>query len=365
MITLLAGTGFWLVQSDEPLEATGSATPRSTTTRETITTASFPVAEVVVASDAPLPLLPSSDQEPAIDDPAIGRPAPAVTGVDSAGSEIRFGEGAGTALVIFDSIDNTDMVSIAVVAALLDDSGRINSVPVILVVTGDAEDAAAWIDDSNWPGAAVVDPSGSVLLHAYGVDVVPHYVAIGADGTVAGRASGPLSAGATTLLALSAISGSPVVAETTTTTSSTPPSTTVTTTTPGVVRTATLFSSFAKLREAPDIQAAEITTLISRNGEAIEILSTHEAGWYRVRFDGLEGWIFGTFILPPDPGFNVAQTRSGETAVLLNVGGDELQQQNESGPKVLVTDATGTLWQVLLPDGGTAWVDAATMVIVQ
>lgn len=145
------------------------------------------------------------------------------------------------------------------------------------------------------------------------------------------------------------------------------PATSTRVTTPPVTvertRSAVLFSNFARLRSAPDVGSAEITTLTSE-GARLEVVGENVDGWYLVRVGGVEGYLFGTFVDPPDPGFQIAQSRSGN-AVLLDSSGRPLGIDNESGPKVLVVDSTGSLWEVLLADGSTAFVDAGSVSIVR
>lgn len=128
-------------------------------------------------------------------------------------------------------------------------------------------------------------------------------------------------------------------------------------------RSATLFSNFARLRSAPDIGASEVTTLTAE-GARMEVIGSNVDGWYHVRVGSDEGYLFGTFVDPPDPGLQIAQT-SGGNAVLLSSAGAPLGIENESGPKVLVVDTSGSLWQVILADGSTAYVDAATVSVVR
>lgn len=128
-------------------------------------------------------------------------------------------------------------------------------------------------------------------------------------------------------------------------------------------RSAVLFSNFAKLRSAPDVGSAEITTLTSERAR-LEVVGDNVDGWYLVRIGGFEGYLFGTFVDPPDPGLQIAQARAGD-AVLLDSSGRPLAIDNESGPKVLVIDSGGSLWEVLLADGSTAFVDAGSVSLVR
>ena len=96
----------------------------------------------------------------------------------------------------------------------------------------------------------------------------------------------------------------------------------------------------------------------------ITILEHTADGWYRINIDGIEGWMFGAFVLPPADGFQVGETRSGQPALLRDANGNPTGRENESANAVLITDSTGGLWEILLPDGGTAWVNGADTTIV-
>jgi hypothetical protein len=311
---------------------------------------------VVVGTSLPLPPLPSSTEVPVADDPALGLTAPSVAGSSISGEPVTFGETGSAALVIMVTVADTAEGTVNTAASLLDESGRISNVDAILVVSGDPTEAGEWLDSADWPGQALIDNSGSVLLDSFGVGVTPHVIAIDTEGRVAARASGALDSADLRLVSLAALTG-PVA----TTTAPAPAETT--TTVAVVVRNATLYSNFAKVRELPHLDADEVTTLVDQEGLSLQVFGAHHNGWYQIRAGTVEGWIFGTFVMPPDSGLYIAQTRGGETAELLDDQGNPSTVRNQSGPKVLVTDTSGDLWQVILPDGGAAWVDPAVMTI--
>ena len=314
---------------------------------------------VVVSSSGRLPALPSSTEVPVTEDPAVGLIAPAVTGVDGSGETVTFGSVGAPELVIIATVNDNSEGTVDAAASLIDASGRVSGVDTILVVSGEGTAALKWLGSSGWQGRALIDNSGSILLDSYGVSLTPHVVAIDADGRIAARASGTLDPADIRLVSLAALTG-PVAATSAPTSTSLPAAATTTVT----ARDATLYSNFAKVRELPHIDAAEVATLIDRDGMAIAVLGPNQNGWYRIRAGTVEGWLFGTFVLPPDPGLYVAQTLGGETAVLLDEHGNAANIENESGPKVLVLDRSGDLWKVLLPSGDTAWVDPTVMRIV-
>jgi len=66
---------------------------------------------------------------------------------------------------------------------------------------------------------------------------------------------------------------------------------------------AVVVSSHLRLRERPTIQSGAITTLWRNN--VIEIISRDEVQqevegklgyWYKVAYDGLQGWVFGAYL---------------------------------------------------------------------
>jgi len=128
-------------------------------------------------------------------------------------------------------------------------------------------------------------------------------------------------------------------------------------------RSGYLYSNLARVRSGPNLYEPEIHTF-TRDGGALTILGRPEHGWYLVRMDGVEGWVFGTFVRPPSPGYTIIEATSGEI-VLRNGAGAALGIENESGPKALAIDARGALWQVVLPDGSHAFVRQSEVAVVE
>ena len=315
---------------------------------------------IVLGEAGLLPALPATGDVPVAGDPAVGLTSPTVTGPSDTGESVSFGSGGSpTIVVMVTAADNVDG-TIATASASLDSDGNISDARAILVVSGTAPEAKDWLEASGWPGVAIVDTSGSELLDSFGVSLTPHVVAIDDTGRVAARAAGVLNESNLRLLALSAIVGAQAT-ESAASTTTAGADTTSTTVSP---RAGTLYSTFAKIREEPHIDSPEVTTLVDQEGLDIDVLTANQRGWYLIRAGTIEGWIFGTFVLPPDAGLHVAITRGGDRAVLLDELGNESTEVNQSGPKVLVIDTSGDLWEVLLPNGGTAFVDPAVMRLV-
>ena len=52
---------------------------------------------------------------------------------------------------------------------------------------------SAWLSRENWPFPVMVDSDQSTAAQAYGLSAYPFFVFVGADGKVAGRATGELA----------------------------------------------------------------------------------------------------------------------------------------------------------------------------
>lgn len=243
--------------------------------------------------------------------------------------------------------------------------GAVEGTPPTVPPPGVVAGPPAW---SSAPPPAPAAPSGGggrVLLIA-GAVVVLVLVGIGLgvvlaggsdDGTTSNEAARAEPTIASTSVAPSTVSLTP----------STVPTTAASTTSPGspTPRPGQLYSTYATLRSTRSLDpATEITVVEDRMGARLAILEGPVDGWYRVSVDGIEGWVFGCFVLPSAPGQQVAETRDGERAVLRDPSGFVVPDQNPSGDAVLVIDSASSLWEVLLPDGRIAYVDADEMRMV-
>jgi SH3-like domain-containing protein len=174
----------------------------------------------------------------------------------------------------------------------------------------------------------------------------------------------------------SGASPAPVTLVTTTSTSSTTVSTipaitiTITTSSTSTTvpqhRSASLYADLAVLRAGADLDASEVERFQDRQGLTMDVLEGPDDGWYRVRVDGREGWMFGSLIVisPSTSGHVVAETRNRQAATLRRSDGTPMGVANASGTLVLVVDDAGPLWKVVLAEGGSAWVDPSEMRVV-
>lgn len=145
-------------------------------------------------------------------------------------------------------------------------------------------------------------------------------------------------------------------------TTTAPPETT--STAPDAVRPGRLFSGGAKLRAEPRVNAGDLGKISGREGAALEVIGSPTAdGWYKVRIDGVEGYLFGAFVLPPAPGFCVG-TSVGKEPVVRDDTGQELFDE-KMGNKVLTTATTpgGAGWPVVLPGGRRGYVPAGDLTV--
>lgn len=129
-------------------------------------------------------------------------------------------------------------------------------------------------------------------------------------------------------------------------------------------RSGTLLVEVARVRSAPRLDASMLDSLDDLVGARLTVIGDPVAGWYEIRFGATQGWVFGAFITPPSDGLTVLQTRDEETVDLYNASGRRLDITNASGSYALATSLDGNLWEVILPDGATAFVRAADMRIV-
>lgn len=134
------------------------------------------------------------------EDLAIGTAAPVVTAQSLAnGASIELGPGRARVIGFFahwcphcqaelpelvdwlestDLPDNTEFIAVSTVA----DPEQDNWPP------------SAWFNDEKWPQPVIVDDDSATLLQAYGFSGFPAFIAIDAEGTVIGRATGNIGA---------------------------------------------------------------------------------------------------------------------------------------------------------------------------
>jgi hypothetical protein len=124
------------------------------------------------------------------------------------------------------------------------------------------------------------------------------------------------------------------------------------------VRYATLFSTDAKVRSAPALDAPEAGRFTDQEGMGFDVLAEADPnGWYRVRIDGTEGYMFGSFVLPPSPGYCVAESYADDGAPMFDGGGTPLAGE-KTGNRILIEQlfSGDGRYGVLLPGGQRGYV---------
>lgn len=148
----------------------------------------------VEVTGAPLPELanPASD-------PAVGQPAPDVTGVSFNGTDVSVG-GAGRPQLIFFMAHWCPhcQKEVPLIVDWIDDKGMPDGVDLRAVSTGVNEAApnyppSSWLAGEDWPVRTLADDERSSAAAVFGLSGYPFFVAIDADGRVAARASGELT----------------------------------------------------------------------------------------------------------------------------------------------------------------------------
>ena len=131
-------------------------------------------------------------------DPAAGQAMPVLSGTGMDGEPLTVpAAGRPTMIVFLAHWCPHCQAELPVVQQWIDDGGLPEGVDMVAVST--AVDArrpnyppAAWLDDKGWTAPVLVDGDGAAS-EAVGLTAFPFFVAVGADGTVVGRASGELT----------------------------------------------------------------------------------------------------------------------------------------------------------------------------
>jgi cytochrome c biogenesis protein CcmG/thiol:disulfide interchange protein DsbE len=133
-------------------------------------------------------------------DPAVGLPAPVLSGADFDGEPITV-PGDGPAVVVFLAHWCPHCQrEVPVLVDWLEENGQPDGVELFGVATSIDPDAdnyppSEWLEDEGWLDLVptLVDAEDSGGAAAYGLTSFPYFVAIDEDGNVAGRASGELT----------------------------------------------------------------------------------------------------------------------------------------------------------------------------
>lgn len=132
------------------------------------------------------------------DDPAVGLPAPVLTGETFAGDAITV-PGDGPAVVVFLAHWCPHCRrEVPVLVDWLAENGQPDGVELFGVATSITPDRenyppSRWLEDEGWDVPTLVDAEDSGGATAFGLTSFPYFVAIDGDGNVAARASGELT----------------------------------------------------------------------------------------------------------------------------------------------------------------------------
>lgn len=149
----------------------------------------------VEVTGAPLPELADPSR-----DPAVGQPAPSVSGASFNGTGVSLG-GTGRPQLIFFLAHWCPHCQKEVprIVDWLDENGLPDGVDLRAVSTGVNEAApnyppSSWLAREDWPVRTLADDERSSAAAVFGLSGYPFFVALDAGGRVAARASGELTA---------------------------------------------------------------------------------------------------------------------------------------------------------------------------
>jgi cytochrome c biogenesis protein CcmG/thiol:disulfide interchange protein DsbE len=131
-------------------------------------------------------------------DPAIGQPAPGLTGVDFDGGAVNIqNDDSAKAIVFLAHWCSHCQAEVPRVQAWVDSGGGVPGVEIYSVSTSmnSAQPnfpPSAWLDGAGWTAPLIRDDTDSSALVAYGAGGFPYWVFVDANGNVVRRSSGEL-----------------------------------------------------------------------------------------------------------------------------------------------------------------------------
>lgn len=129
-------------------------------------------------------------------DPALGEPAPVLTGTDFDGTTVTVGDGSQVVSFVASWCPACD-AELPVVVDWLDAGGPPEGVDLLMVATNHDDSRQNWppqdwFADAGYTGDVLVDDVASTAFRTYGFTATPSWAVIGADGQVLFRGSGIL-----------------------------------------------------------------------------------------------------------------------------------------------------------------------------
>jgi cytochrome c biogenesis protein CcmG, thiol:disulfide interchange protein DsbE len=139
----------------------------------------------------PLPPLPADG-----DDPAMGLPAPIVSGADFDGTPVTLG-GEAQVIAFLASWCPACDAELPEIVRWLDAGGPPEGVEFVAVSTQHAAERTnwpptQWFDDAGYDGTVIVDNEAGDIFREYGATATPTWVALNDAGEVVHRSSGML-----------------------------------------------------------------------------------------------------------------------------------------------------------------------------
>jgi cytochrome c biogenesis protein CcmG, thiol:disulfide interchange protein DsbE len=148
----------------------------------------------VEVTGTPLPQGPATGS-----DPAIGQPAPMLTGQSFDGSTVTIADDGSPKVVLFLAHWCPHcQAEVPRLVEWLEDNGLPADVELFAVATGTDSGRpnyppGAWLRKEQWSVPTMLDDDESTAAEAYGLSSYPYFVVVGADGNVVERTSGEIS----------------------------------------------------------------------------------------------------------------------------------------------------------------------------
>jgi thiol-disulfide isomerase/thioredoxin len=144
---------------------------------------------------AVLPVL--EDSEP---DPALGTPAPEVTGADFEGNPVAVVADGRAKVILFlahwcpHCQDEVPIVTGWLESGNLPEDIDLYAVATSIRPTAENYPPSEWLEREEWPAPVLVDDAADTLSRAFGLSAYPFWAFIDDEGNIAGRASGGIPA---------------------------------------------------------------------------------------------------------------------------------------------------------------------------
>lgn len=131
-----------------------------------------------------------------VQDDAIGKPVPKITGQDFQGKNVEIVPGEKPYVIAFLAHWCPHcQVEVPKIVQLYEDGELPSDVEFFAVATGTSDQRpnyppSAWLFKEDWPWAKVADDKNATIANAFGLSGYPYLIYVNADGTVAQRMSG-------------------------------------------------------------------------------------------------------------------------------------------------------------------------------